>query len=95
MRILWQDGDGRDHVSRAHIVNVSVVGLQLQVDERIPLRSVVSCNDEFLKIRGNGTVRYCSFAKGKYQIGLEFSGGTGWKEPQTDELQTLGQPDQA
>jgi hypothetical protein len=95
MRILWQDGDGRDRVSHAHIVNVSVVGLQLRVDEKIPLRSMVSCNDDVLKIRGNGTVRYCNFTKGKYQIGLEFSGGTGWKEPKADQSQPVGQRDQA
>jgi hypothetical protein len=52
----------------------------LRADQAIPLRSPVSCNEEKLGIRGRGTVRHCTFLKGKYEIGVEFSGGTGWPE---------------
>jgi hypothetical protein len=81
LRIIWQDGAGRERICNAHLVNISVQGVQVRVDEKIPLRSYVSCNDERLGIRGTGSVRYCDFAKGKYQIGLEFASGTGWREP--------------
>jgi|HubBroStandDraft_6_1064221.scaffolds.fasta_scaffold635852_1 hypothetical protein len=81
IRIIWQDGTGRERVCNAQLVNISLNGMQLRVDEKIPLRAYVSCNDETLRIRGTGSVRYCNFAKGKYEIGLEFAGGTGWREP--------------
>ena len=81
LRILWEDADGRERISRGNLVNVSARGIQLAVDEKIPVRSYISCNDTKLGIRGRGSVRYCSYSKGKYQIGVEFSGGTGWREP--------------
>jgi hypothetical protein len=48
----------------------------------VPVRSIVICNDAKLHISGRGIVRYCNFAKGAYLIGIEFSGGSGWREPQ-------------
>jgi hypothetical protein len=81
LRIIWRDEQDRERVGNAQLVNISEYGMRLTVDEKIPLRSYISCNDEMLHIRGTGSVRYCNFAKGKYEIGLEFSGGTGWREP--------------
>jgi|SRR3954451_3786070 hypothetical protein len=80
IRILWEDADGREQVSRAKIANISSHGIAFRADQAIPLRSPVSCNEEKLGIRGRGTVRHCTFLKGKYEIGVEFSGGTGWPE---------------
>jgi hypothetical protein len=81
LRILWEDETGCERVSNGRIVNVSVQGIQVLVDQKIPIRSYVSCNDSSLGIRGRGSVRYCNFRKGKYQIGIEFGGGSGWREP--------------
>jgi hypothetical protein len=80
LRILWEDADGREHVSQAKIVDISPYGIGLRSDQAIPLRSPITCNDEKLGIRGRGTVRHCTYVKGKYQIGVEFSSGTGWRE---------------
>jgi len=81
LRILWEDSTGRERVSNARLKNVSANGLQLQVDEKIPIRASVSCNDPKLGISGTGSVRYCDFSKGKYLIGIEFPNGTGWRAP--------------
>jgi len=81
LRFLWEDGQGGERVSSGRLVNVSVEGIQLLVDEKIPIRACVLCNDAALGIRGRGSVRYCHYRKGKYQVGIEFSGGTGWREP--------------
>ena len=80
LRILWEDADGREQVSQARIVNISPHGIGLHTNQAIPLRSPISCNDEKLGIRGRGTVRHCTYLKGKYRIGVEFNGGTGWRE---------------
>ena len=81
LRILWEDDAGRDRISNAEIVDISVAGLRLRVSERIPERTYVTCNDPARRISGRGTVRHCRFSRGKYIIGLEFPVGTGWREP--------------
>jgi hypothetical protein len=81
MRILWRDADGRERILNARVGDASATGVRLQLDERIPVRSYISCNDEACGIRGTGSVRYCAFVRGKYEAGLEFGSGTGWREP--------------
>jgi hypothetical protein len=78
IRILWEDSDGRERVSYATIVNVSANGAKLRLDEKIPVRSYIACNDVLLGIVGRASVRYCNFSKGKYEIGLEFVSGSGF-----------------
>jgi hypothetical protein len=80
VRILWKDGAGRDRESNAALKNASANGLQVQVNEPIAAGTQVSCNDAKLGIKGNGSVRYCTCAKGRYLLGLDFPGGTGWQE---------------
>src|SRR5882724_2507478 len=72
VRILWEDEQGRERMSNAMIVNVSANGMKLRVDEKIPVRSYVTCNEAVLGVAGRASVRYCVFSKGKYEIGLEF-----------------------
>jgi c-di-GMP-related signal transduction protein len=81
LRVLWADAGGREKISNAQLRNISAHGAQLQVEEQIPVRTHVSCNDLKLGISGRGSVRYCKFANGKYLIGLEFAGGTGFRDP--------------
>ena len=81
VRILWTSDSGEECFGPARLVNVSVQGMQLQVGARIPVRTTVTCNEMSLGISARGSVRYCNFAKGKYLIGVECSGGTGWKDP--------------
>jgi hypothetical protein len=78
---LWTGDDGHERMSRGQVLKVSLSGLQLRVDHKVPLRACLFCNDRVLGICGRGTVRYCNPVNGKFEIGLEFSGGTGWKEP--------------
>ena len=84
LRILWEDSDGREVISKAQIVDVSVSGLKLRLEDKIPVRTYISCNEPRLGVRGRGSVRYCHFAKGKFVVGIEFTGGTGWREPSQD-----------
>lgn len=77
IRILWEDS-GRERVSNAMVVNKSANGAKLRLDERIPVRSYITCNDEALGIVGRASVRYCIFSMGKYEIGLEFGDAAGF-----------------
>jgi hypothetical protein len=73
VRMLWEDEQGRERVSNGMIVNASTNGLKLRIDEKIPVRTYVACNETALAIAGRASVRYCIFSKGKYEIGLEFA----------------------
>ena len=81
LRILWENSDGRERISRAQVVDVSPSGLKLRLEEKIPIRTYVSCNEPKLGLCGRGSVRYCHFAKGKFDVGIEFTGGSGWRPP--------------
>lgn len=81
IQVMWEDPTGRELMTSAQILNVSVEGVQLQLTERLPVRTAVSCSCPKLGISGRGVVRYCNPSKGKYLIGLEFTNGTGWREP--------------
>ncbi len=81
LRLLREDPSNREAVIPASLINVSVEGLQLMVTEKIPLLTYVRCNEPKLGICTRGRVRYCNYVKGKYLIGVECRGGTGWREP--------------
>jgi hypothetical protein len=81
MQILWEDGAGREKMTMAHLLNVSMSGLQMQLPERIPVQTAVSCSAPKMGVSGRGVVRYCNPSKGKFLIGLEFTNGSGWREP--------------
>jgi len=76
IRVLWEDSNGRERVTNAMIVNASANGVKLRLDEKIPVRSYIACNDPALGIAGRASVRYCIFSKGKYDVGLEFGDGS-------------------
>ena len=81
LRILWENSDGREVISRAQVVDVSPSGLKLRLEDKIPIRTYISCNEPKLGLCGRGSVRYCHFAKGKFDVGIEFTGGSGWRPP--------------
>jgi hypothetical protein len=94
VRILWADHAGRERISHAKLVDVSSQGIRLLVDHRIPIGAYVLCNEPKLRIGGRGTVRYCLLNKAQFQIGVEFSGGTGWTPPvQRGVSQHLSEPE--
>jgi c-di-GMP-related signal transduction protein len=81
IQVLWEDSTGHEKISAAQLLNVSTSGLQLQICERIPVQTAVSCSAPKTGVSGRGVVRYCNQSKGKYLVGLEFTNGTGWREP--------------
>jgi len=78
IRILWEDADGQSRVYTADLVNISIEGMKILVDVQMAPRTYVTVNDRKYGLMGRGSVRYCRFEKGKFAVGLEFSGGTGW-----------------
>jgi len=81
INVMWEDSNGRELATVAQIRNISVNGLQMVLTERLTLHTLVSCSGTKFNLSGRGVVRYCNPTKGKYLVGLEFSNGTGWREP--------------
>lgn len=75
VHVYWKDADGRDHVSIADVLNASVAGAQLQVEQPLPIGTFISCDDPERGHCGHGQVCYCSPVRSKYNIGLEFQPG--------------------
>jgi len=88
IRVLWEDPEGRHGMERADLVDVSSHGMKIRVENRLAPRTYVSVNDRGIGVMGRGCVRYCRFEKGKYAVGLEFSGGTGWSPPVEETVST-------
>lgn len=78
LRLLWEDAEGKQQVRTAELENVSRSGIKIRVDVQMAPRTYVTVNDREIGIMGRGSVRYCRYERGKYSVGLEFSGGTGW-----------------
>lgn len=78
LRLLWEDSEGKHQVHTAELENVSRSGIKIRVDVQMAPRTYVTVNDREIGIMGRGSVRYCRYERGKYSVGLEFSGGTGW-----------------
>jgi PilZ domain len=81
LRVLLPDDDLGERVIDAKIENASEDGARLRTDERIPVQSSVSFSCEALGVTGTALVRYCRLVRGKYNIGLEFSGSHGTWAP--------------
>ena len=64
--------------SQASLVDVSAFGAKFRLTARIPAGSWLMFNHHKAGISGRGTVRYCRMVKSSYEIGVHFSGGTGW-----------------
>ena len=90
LKVLCEDDNGRQQIFNASLQNISETGMQLRVTEKIAPRSTILCNDAKLKIAGRGVVRYCNPAQGRYLVGVDFSGGTGWRDPLDRRLQRAG-----
>jgi hypothetical protein len=76
--VLWGTTAQEERISRANMIDLSSHGAKFRTSERIPAGSWLMFNYHQLGASGRGTVRYCQLVKSCYQIGVEFSGGTGW-----------------
>ena len=74
-QISWITTSGEPRLQRVRCLDVSERGLRVQCSEMIPLRASVTVQpeSEFIKVPGQGSVRYCARSRGSYEVGLEFA----------------------
>jgi len=83
VQVMWKDRDGGDKYANARTLNISELGMRIEVPEPLQERSYVILRCDKLKLSGTASVRSCQRKGNRYQIGLEFSVGMKWKRPET------------
>jgi EAL and modified HD-GYP domain-containing signal transduction protein len=76
--VLWGTNPQEEKVTQASILDISAFGARFRLAQRIPNGAWLMFNHHKAGIGGRGTVRYCRSVKTTYEVGVEFSGGTGW-----------------
>ncbi len=79
LRIYWQDESGRDNFANVRSLDISELGLRMELRQRIALRSLVSMQSDDVRLNGTGSVRYCDSYGSRHVVGVEFLGGLRWK----------------
>lgn len=83
VQVMWKDRDGGDKFANARTLNISPVGMCIEVPEPLQERSYVTLRCDKLKLNGRASVRSCQRKGTRYLIGLEFSIGMKWKPPES------------
>ena len=89
VQLTWKDRDGADKFAHARTLDISELGMRLEVPEAVPERSYVSLRCDKLKLSGTASVRSCLRKGNRYMIGLEFSVGMKWKPPAAAQPRSL------
>ena len=76
VKIQWRDKSGVDHTVVANLEDISLSGACLQLEEDVPLQSMVTMTHD--KTSFEGRVRYCIFKDIGYFLGVEFEPGYRW-----------------
>jgi hypothetical protein len=76
VNIQWTDDNGRTRKAVANLEDISICGACLQLDQPIPLKSMLRIS--YPKGQLIGKVRYCVYREIGYFIGLQFDDGAGW-----------------
>ena len=79
VQLSWKDRAGADKFSTARVLNISEVGMRIELPEPLPEQSYVTLRADKLKLIGRASVRTCQRKGSRYWIGLEFSGDMKWK----------------
>ena len=77
IRLAWTSNF--DKYAMGECVDISRTGLRMLISDPIPLRTSVCFKADCLAFGGSGTVRFCKRLKGRYVVGLDFSGGLTWR----------------
>ena len=78
VELHWTDNSGHSRQTISNLEDISPSGLCLQVDEPIPVYSVVRIR--YPSGEYTGVVRYCQFKKIGHFVGVQFETGCKWSK---------------
>jgi len=74
----WREPDGNSFQVVAKCLDISKLGMRVELDKRIAAATVVNLQSMDFRIAGVAVVKHCR-AKGlKFVAGLQFAGGLEW-----------------
>jgi hypothetical protein len=76
VQVSWKDASGRKRRRIANLEDISLTGICLQMESRLPEGALLSMqygDGELV-----GTVRYCTFRDNAYFVGIRFEDGCRW-----------------
>lgn len=93
IRIGWKDRYGNDKFADTRSLDISELGIRIEMTEPIEQRSFVMLRNEELGLHGTASVRTCIGKGRKYVVGLEFSRGMKWTPPTVQAPRPTGSED--
>lgn len=87
VKLEWRDKLGKEHTAVANLEDISSSGACLQLEEEVPLQSMVKITHE--KGWFEGRVRYCIFKDIGFFLGVEFEPGQRWSSKQFKPMHML------
>lgn len=81
VELTWKDRYGQEKFAKARSLDVSEMGMRIEVPEALEKLAYVTLRSVPLSLHGTASVRSCTRQGTKYLVGLEFSGGLRWKPP--------------
>lgn len=83
LRVIWVDADGNPKIeSNARPVNVSELGIAIELPEPALLFSNVRLESAEGELLGFGEVRHCGRMGAKYIVGVQFADSLTWRAPE-------------
>jgi hypothetical protein len=79
VQAVWTDATGNSRHLVGRCVDVSEVGISVELKERIEPRSSVNFQVDAPRFGGAALVRHCTRSKLGWHCGMEFTGGLRWK----------------
>ncbi len=77
--VLWRDLHGQDKFVNAKALDISELGLRLQMPEELPRQAYLALKAAKLGLVGHASVRHCARLGGaKFSIGVEVTAGLRW-----------------
>ena len=76
VEVVWSDQSGRQRRRIANLEDISLTGICLQMEGRVPEGTLVTMHYGDGKLVG--TVRYCVFRDAAYFLGIRFEEGCRW-----------------
>lgn len=76
VEVSWKDASGRQRRRVANLEDISLTGICLQLESRLPKGALLSMHYGDGELVG--TVRYCVFRDNAYFVGIRFEEGCRW-----------------
>lgn len=76
VEVIWNDQSGRQRRRMANLEDISLTGICLQMESRVPEGTLLSMHYGDGELFG--TVRYCAFRDSAYFLGIRFEEGCRW-----------------